>query len=313
VRAVHRASYNAGMHDRNAERTVLIALLLVYTLARVLQDFPIATPTLLIVVLHVLPPAAFALVHGRRLYGARGILVFSAFCLGSGTFFEFLGLRTGFPYGHYYFTGVMGPKVFGLPILLALAYLGIGYLAWVLASLILGPASGSRSRVFLLPVIAAFVMTAWDLAMDPVWCYVDRAWVWQGGGAYFGVPWSNFAGWFLATWTGYQLFALWLRGRGTQAETVAWNRLAVLMYGVAALGNLLLAFPSALPPVVPSTIMDAAGRHWPASDAIAASILISLLVMTPFALLGWFRAANASRENAPDPAPAHAESRRVTA
>lgn len=288
------------MQDRSAGQKVLIALLLVYVVARVLQDFPVATPSLLIVVLHVLPPAAFALVHGRRLYGTRGILVFSAFCLGSGTFFEILGLRTGFPFGEYFFTSVMGPKIANLPILLAFAYLGMGYLAWIVASIILGAAPGSRSRVVVLPVIAACMMTAWDLAMDPVWCNVDRAWVWQRGGPYFGVPWTNYAGWFLTTWVGYQLFALWVRGGAAQAATAGWNRLAVLMYGIAALGNLLLAVPSALPAVVPRTITDAAGRHWPTSDAIAASILISMLAMMPTALLAWFRAAAIAETTTPD-------------
>ena len=299
------------MHDRGASRNVLLGLLLVYFVARVLQDFPTQVPTLLIVVLHVLPPAAFALLHGRRLDGTRGVLVFTAFCLGSGVSFEYLGLRTGFPFGHYYFTGVMGPKILGLPILLALAYLGIGYLSWVLGSLILGAAPGSRSGAFVLPVLAACLMTAWDLAMDPVWCNIDRAWVWQGGGAYFGVPVSNFAGWFLTTWVGYQLFALWLRGRGAHSVAVASNRLAVLMYGVAALGNLLLAIPSARPPVVPAAITDAAGRHWPASDAVAASVVISLLVMTPLALLAWVRAADAAAPRTPDRDSAHERTGRV--
>jgi uncharacterized membrane protein len=301
------------MHDRGAEGSVLIALLAIYGLARVLQDFPVEVPTLLIVGLHVLPTAAFALLHGRRLYGTRGILVFAASSLGSGTFFESLSLRTGFPFGHYFFTGVMGPKVLQLPILLALAWLGIGYLSWVLASLIQGAASGSRRNLFVAPLIAACVMTSWDLAMDPVWCNIDRAWVWQSGGAWFGVPVSNFAGWFLTSWVGYQMFALWLRGRSPEKASVAWNRLAVLMYAVAALGNLLLAVPSALPPVVPATITDAAGRHWPTSDAVAVSIVVSLLVMTPFTLLAWVRTSSPSAGAEPDRGRAREESGRVAA
>jgi uncharacterized membrane protein len=205
-------------------------------------------PALLIVALHVLPPAAFAFIHGQRLYGTRGILAFAAFCLGSGAFFESLSLRTGFPFGHYFFAGVMGPEFFDLPILLALAYVGLGYLSWVLAVLILGAAPGSRSGILVLPMIAAILMTAWDLAMDPVWCNIDHAWVWQRGGAYFGVPVTNFAGRFLTTWLGYQMFALWRRHRDTAPATLAWNRLPVMMYGAAALGSLLLAVPSALPP-----------------------------------------------------------------
>jgi uncharacterized membrane protein len=51
--------------------------------------------------------------------------------------FESLSLRAGFPFGHYRFTNLMGPKLFDLPILLALAYVGMGYLSWILALVIL--------------------------------------------------------------------------------------------------------------------------------------------------------------------------------
>jgi len=255
----------------------------------VLQIFPTHIPTLLIVVLHVVPPAIFALIHGRRLYGTRGILVFIALCLGIGSFFELLSLRTGFPFGHYVFTSVMGPKVFGLPILLALAYVGIGYVAWVLASLIVQAPSRSLAGAVIRPLVAACTMTAWDFAMDPVWAYVDRAWIWRDGGRWFGVPVSNYFGWMLTTWVFYQAFALWIRRRETPAAPPSWQHLAVLVYGIAAAGNLLLAIPSSLPPIVPATIADAAGRHWETAAVVHACMAVSLLVMIPFALLAWIR------------------------
>ena len=282
------------MPDRSVWWKILVALWMTYFLARVLQIFPLKVPTLLIVVLHVLPPAAFAILHGRRLYGTRGILVFTAFCLGAGVLFESLSLRTGFPFGRYYFTSVMGLRVFQLPILLALAWLGIGYLSWVLASLILGAQPLSRTAVLVQPLVAAFLMTTWDLAMDPVWCNVDRAWVWTRGGPWFGVPLSNFFGWYLTTWLFSQAFALWLRRREPWPVPPRWQTLAVLMYATAALGNLLLAFPSAVPSVVPATIIDAAGRRWPTSDAVQACFLVSLLVMTPLAVLAWSRIPRSS-------------------
>jgi len=127
-----------GIGRRRAQ--FLWGMLLLYAIARICQLYAGRLPTLLIVILHVVPPALFALAHGSVLYGARGISVFAIFCLGFGTIAESVSLRTGFPFGHYYFTDVMGPKVFQLPLLLALAYLGIGYVAWILALLILGDA-----------------------------------------------------------------------------------------------------------------------------------------------------------------------------
>src|SRR6185312_5118602 len=104
----------------------LWAMLFLYVLGRIGQLYADRLPTLLIVCFHVVPPAMFALAHGSFLYGRKGILIFAATCLGFGTLAESVSLRTGFPFGHYYFTEVMGPKVFQLPVLLALAYLGIG-------------------------------------------------------------------------------------------------------------------------------------------------------------------------------------------
>ena len=157
----------------------LWGMLFVYVMARICQLYADHLPTLLIVVLHVVPPALFALVHGSVLYRPKGISIFAALCVGLGTLAESVSLRTGFPFGQYYFTDVMGPKIFRLPVLLALAYLGIGYIAWILALLILGyvdkPINGTR--VFALPFLASLIMVAWDLSMDPNWSTLGRAWI----------------------------------------------------------------------------------------------------------------------------------------
>ena len=289
------------MSDLHAARRWLVLLLALYVCACLLQIFPTHVPTLLIVTLHVVPPALFALLHGCRLYGTRGILIFTALCLSIGSFFELFSLRTGFPFGPDSFTTVMGPKLFGLPILLSLAYLGLGYVSWLLASLIVAATPRSGSGTFVTPLIAACIMTAWDLAMDPVWAYVDHAWIWRDGGAWFGVPITNFFGWLLTTWLFYQSFALCLRTEPARPASPAWNRLAILVYAIAAGGNLLLALPSALPDTVPATISDPAGRHWLTADAVHASILVSMLVMMPFALVAWVRAAHNRAENALSP------------
>ena len=43
-------------------------------------------------------------------------------------------------------------------------------------------------------VIAALALSAWDLSLDPRMVQ-DGNWIWHDGGAYFGVPLSNFVGW----------------------------------------------------------------------------------------------------------------------
>jgi putative membrane protein len=53
-------------------------------------------------------------------------------------------------------------------------------------------------------VIAAATMTAWDVVMDPGQTRAG-SWVWEAGGAYFGVPLQNFMGWMVTTLTIYLL------------------------------------------------------------------------------------------------------------
>jgi putative membrane protein len=255
-------------------------LLAVYAAARVLQAYPSRFSMVLIVALHVLPPLAFALIHGAKSYGPRSILMFVLICFIVGNTTENLSILTGFPFGHYHFTDVMGPKLFQVPILLGLAYVGMGYLSWTLGRVILG-----GIRIVTLPLFAALIMLAWDLSMDPIWSNFVHGWVWHDGGAYFGVPWSNFFGWYLTVYLIYQFFAIYLT-RSRQAEFTqpsGFSRIAILFYAVCAAGNLLVASPEG------ATIVDAAGTQWSVRAILVTSALISILLMGGFALLAWLR------------------------
>jgi len=123
---------------------LLWSTLLLYVLGRLCQLYANRLPTLLIVILHVIPPAIFAIVHRSILYRLKGISIFAAFCLGFAGLAESISLRTGFPFGHHYFTDAMGPQVLHVPVLLVLAYLAIGYVFWVLAQL--GSWAQTRAR-----------------------------------------------------------------------------------------------------------------------------------------------------------------------
>jgi uncharacterized membrane protein len=271
---------------------VLWALLMLYAFARVLQVFPGQVPLVVVVGLHVLPPIVFALIHGAMFYWTRGILIFFAICLVVGNIFENVGVRTGFPFGSYYFADLMGPKLFAVPIQLGLAYLGMAYLSWTLARVILGNMRSpvTRSHVMTLPLIAAFIMVAWDFSQDPVWSTVLHLWIWPQGGVYFGVPVSNFLGWYLTVYVFYQLFALYLQGRSINPDPLPssyWN-VAILFYAVSAAGNILLVIPR---PIV-SVVSDPSGTQWKVSDITRTCAVVSVLTMGAFAVLARVRLAD---------------------
>jgi len=257
-------------------------LLLLYLIGRTLQLFAGRVPNLIIVIFHVVPPALFAVLHGARIYRWRGMLVFAALSLGVGTLFESLSLRTGFPFGHYRFTDLMGPKIFDLPILLALAYVGMGYLSWVVSVALVGGENRSLSdgRIVWTPMIASFVMTAWDLSMEAVWADVDHGWVWRDGGSYYGVPISNFLGWLLTTYVFYQLFAFYIRNREILPARKSHYLPAISFYALSAMGNLLVIAPSSLG----SIFVDATGKQWMISSILRTSRLVSIFLMVPLSL-----------------------------
>jgi len=218
-------------------------LIVVFLLARVLEMFSPRVPLLAIIALNVLSSTAFALLHGTLRYTVRGILAFFVMFLVITGVIENVGVLTGFPFGHYYFTEVMGPKLFVVPLFLSLAYLGMAYVSWTLSGAILGGARPSLagSSVVATPLMASFIMVAWDLAMDPVWSNVAHAWVWTQGGPYFGVPIKNFLGWYFTNYACYQSFAFYARGgfSKTNPQPLGYWRMAVLFYAICALGNIL--------------------------------------------------------------------------
>jgi putative membrane protein len=281
----------------NQSRVLLSTLLLLYMIGRVLQLFAGRVPNLIIVAFHVIPPALFALIHGARIYRSRGILVFIGLCLGVATFFESMSLRTGFPFGHDRFTDLMGPKISGLPVLLALAWVGMGYLSWIVSLALLGGENKTLSgrRLVLAPLMASFVMTAWDLSMEAVWADVDQGWIWRDGGSYYGVPISNFLGWLLNAYVFYQIFAFYLRNRETTTVRTSHWRLAILFYALFALGNLLVIAPSSLGGV----FVDATGKRWMISNILWTSRLVSMFLMMPFSLIAWFRVSTSEGQAKP--------------
>jgi len=268
--------------DRTAN-ALLFFLLALYAMVRVLEVAN-GAPQTWIVALEVLSALGFALPDGARHYGWRGILVFAALCSIIGNIVENIGISTGFPFGRYEFLDLMGPRLFHVPVLLGLAYVGMAYVSWMVARIILGPA-GSRS--FALPILASLIMTAWDWAQDPVWSTLLHAWRWRDGGPWFGVPLSNYCGWFLTVLLIYFAFGFYVRKRPMPDEhpcpCACWP--AVWFYALCGAGNAFQVFTH-LPR---QTAIDATGKSWRVADILAASALVSIFVMGGFVLAGMRR------------------------
>src|SRR3982751_6848949 len=112
--------------------------------------------TVLTVLLGYLLSVSHALLtRGPR---AAGALVATA-TLG-GFAVEAVGVATGFPFAPYDYSGQLGPKLLGVPLIIPLAWTWMAWPAWLAAIRL---AHGRAARVML----AAAGLAAWDLFLDP--------------------------------------------------------------------------------------------------------------------------------------------------
>lgn len=135
--------------------------------------------------------AAFVVACMVRIHGLRGTMAFMALVFAIPYGSEFFGVLTGVPYGTYTYSGLVGPLVLGLvPIFIFIAWIHISYLAIATTTLGFG-----RSSLWLAP-LDGLIAAAWDVIVDPL---AVRAglWSWTAPGGFYGVPLSNFLGWFL--------------------------------------------------------------------------------------------------------------------
>lgn len=126
---------------------------------------------------------------------------------------EVSSIRNGFPYGeyHYIYESMQGELILGgVPVWDSLSYTFVAYASYAMAWFLAEPHFSkfkmdphvSPSRPLKTSLIAALLMMAADIIIDPVsnlgekW-FLGKIYFYPHGGIYFGVPWTNFAGWFL--------------------------------------------------------------------------------------------------------------------
>jgi putative membrane protein len=148
---------------------------------------------------------------------------------------EELGVRSGLVFGTYHYGDLLGPKLGHVPVIIPLAWFMMIYPAWMVARELLRGVDGrSVAGVTAVAIAAAFVMTGWDVVMDPGMA-AGGNWVWEKGGAYFGVPRHNYLGWLLTTFLVYWIVGLLGRRVLPAAGASRWfEALPVIVYAFFA-------------------------------------------------------------------------------
>ncbi|KAA9374610.1 carotenoid biosynthesis protein [Microbispora cellulosiformans] len=216
----------------NAVGVALLGVMVAAQIATGLRPDDLRLTTVVVVLIAASALAfASAATTPARAAGAFGAAVAAGYAA------EWIGTRTGLPFGDYHYTDVLWPRPGGVPLIVALAWGGMGLAAHAVATRAVPgravpahavatravpgravpahavatraaagrAAAGRAAAARAVPYgvagrvcLGAVALTAWDLFLDPQMLRLGL-WVWAEPGPYRGVPLGNFAGWLLVS------------------------------------------------------------------------------------------------------------------
>ncbi len=229
----------------------LVALTIVGQIVWVLTSDGARTAlTILTVVTFFLASATHAFISR----GAGWAIGYLAITLAFGWAIERIGLTTSFPFGLYEYAGTLGPTLFGVPIVIPLAWSMMAYPCLLAAQRL------STTRVGV-ALIGGLVLAAWDLFLDPqmvgegYWTWSQTGWELPG---IDGIPLQNFLGWLLASIVLMWILDLlprkvagdgvptvmlvWIYLSNVLANAVFFDRPGVALWGAVAMGIVVVPF-----------------------------------------------------------------------
>ncbi|MGE2712454.1 carotenoid biosynthesis protein [Mycolicibacterium litorale] len=136
-----------------------------------------------------------AVADAARAHGAPGAAALVAVAGGGGLVAEAVGVATGWPFGHYAYTGTLGPEMFGVPVVVPLAWAMMAWPALVVARTL-------AVRTVTVVVLGALALTTWDVFLDPQMVAAGH-WTWFGTAVGLplipDIPWTNYLGWLIVS------------------------------------------------------------------------------------------------------------------
>ena len=168
-------------------KTLLLAAIVFAILGLFLARIPMRAELWYISVIAILLFGAPVIFFTIRWLGSRrGLLLILALGIYA-LLFETIAVKTGLPYGHFGYGGLLGPKLFDAApatVLIAWTPLVLGILAVLQAV----------KPLWKQALVATLGLVVTDMVLDPAAVHIGF-WSWTMPGLYYGVPIVNFVGW----------------------------------------------------------------------------------------------------------------------
>ncbi|MCZ7382071.1 MAG: carotenoid biosynthesis protein [Candidatus Methanoperedens sp.] len=236
----------------------------------------------------------FVILHSLANIGIKSTTFFFALTVLLGFFSELLGVKYGWVFGSYYYISRPPWMIFGLvPIQTPLSWSVLIYIGYCTTNIIFKTLEKKISiftniikkrMIFaiLLACVDALIVMNIDMVMDPV--ASGHSWIWLEEGSYYGIPLSNFIGWFLVTFIATCTFRTY--NFGTKSEKILSNKikeyLPLLLY--------FTYFAKLTFGALFGHTIDATRQHYPELALIAiASMMPFILVATIMYVLDKFQ------------------------
>jgi putative membrane protein len=154
--------------------------------------------------------ALAGVLHAAGRLGARRAALIFVFGFFISLSSELAGTHTGYPFGPYGYSGLLGYKILGLvPFNIPTSWFFMLYCSLAICGRLLTPRDDGRTKL-VWAVAAGAVLTAWDVSMDPAMVRTVH-WTWHLAAAgeqtvlqrlfvsdvFYGMPVSNWLGWLL--------------------------------------------------------------------------------------------------------------------
>tara|TARA_B100000073_G_scaffold343278_1_gene347781 strand:- start:38 stop:865 length:828 start_codon:yes stop_codon:yes gene_type:complete len=150
--------------------------------------------------IQVLLGSIFFIIHGALVWSFFNIVIFLIITIIISLIYEIIGSKIGYVFGgkyHYNKDNTPGYIIFGIPVLIPIAWFGIIYMCINFCYYITNirfPFEDSINYVFI--ILTSFFVMLLDLVLDPL-AVDEKRWSWELPGVYYGIPILNFFGWLL--------------------------------------------------------------------------------------------------------------------